>query len=542
MYTGLDRFGRVAEVNWFNTSTSSSLDDFQYGYDQDSNVLYKNNILDSVFSELYHQSGAGNGYDGLNQLSAFARGTLSASGGSGTPLDTVASPTETESWGYDALGNFASVTLNGTQTNNTFNQQNEETAAGSHNLSFDKNGNTIVDDSGHSLVYDAWNRLVDFKNGGSVLAAYMYDGLGRRIQATASGTTTDFYFSKDWRELEEDVGGIAQVQYVWSPINVDALVLRDSNPSGGVLTVRLWVQQDANWNVTSIVNSSGAVAERYIYDPYGAVSYLTASWGTLGASQYAWQYLFQAGRLDPVTGQYVFEHRDYSISLGRWSEADPLGFKAGDGNLYRGFANSPAGDIDPSGLLVAVQRYAKAYLPAPSLWQVFGNSLWDSAESWDMSFVGLYQFVTGNGQYRTTLDKAYDIGLLGQSADGPWWSFYGTRGALTVLTGAAVLAAGVGLWSAAGLPTWSVGMRVGGRNCLHIIYGVTRGGVTTWMHGVGPTGEMWTIGASSEAVLGCSFTLEGIPIIFPTAALGGNLAYNCVTAAASSLRKGLIGW
>ena len=44
-YTGLDRFGRVVEVNWYNTSTSSATDDFQYGYDQGSNVLFKNNML-----------------------------------------------------------------------------------------------------------------------------------------------------------------------------------------------------------------------------------------------------------------------------------------------------------------------------------------------------------------------------------------------------------------------------------------------------------------------------------------------------------------
>src|SRR5713226_1736390 len=57
-YTGLDRFGRVVEVNWYNTSTSSSTDDFQYGYDQDGNVLYKKNIVNSAFSELYHANGA----------------------------------------------------------------------------------------------------------------------------------------------------------------------------------------------------------------------------------------------------------------------------------------------------------------------------------------------------------------------------------------------------------------------------------------------------------------------------------------------------
>src|SRR5260370_35455957 len=112
-YVGLDRFGRVVDQNWYNTSTSSSVDHFQYGYDQDSNVLYKNNILDSIFSELYHQSGSGYGYDGLNQLSAFARGTLSASGGSGTPLDTVASPSTTKRWTPTTLGNFSPVTLNG---------------------------------------------------------------------------------------------------------------------------------------------------------------------------------------------------------------------------------------------------------------------------------------------------------------------------------------------------------------------------------------------------------------------------------------------
>jgi hypothetical protein len=89
-------------------------------YDQDGNVVYKNNLLDAPLGELYHASGAGNGYDGLNQLTDFERGTLSASQQGGL-LDTVSSPSTTESWGLDALGNFTSVTLNGTQTNRTNN-------------------------------------------------------------------------------------------------------------------------------------------------------------------------------------------------------------------------------------------------------------------------------------------------------------------------------------------------------------------------------------------------------------------------------------
>src|SRR5207302_5698974 len=37
-YTGLDRFGRVIDQYWLNTSTGTATDRFQYGYDRDSNV------------------------------------------------------------------------------------------------------------------------------------------------------------------------------------------------------------------------------------------------------------------------------------------------------------------------------------------------------------------------------------------------------------------------------------------------------------------------------------------------------------------------
>ncbi|HRK31877.1 MAG TPA: hypothetical protein PLD59_12430 [Tepidisphaeraceae bacterium] len=35
------------------------------------------------------------------------------------------------------------------------------------------------------------------------------------------------------------------------------------------LNQRLYVQQDANYNVTSVSNASGATVERYRYTPYG---------------------------------------------------------------------------------------------------------------------------------------------------------------------------------------------------------------------------------------------------------------------------------
>jgi RHS repeat-associated protein len=43
-------------------------------------------------------------------------------------------------------------------------------------------------------------------------------------------------------------------------------------------------------------------------------------------------------------------HRDYLPALGRFSERDPIGFEAGDGNWYRFVANGPTGKTDPLGL------------------------------------------------------------------------------------------------------------------------------------------------------------------------------------------------
>jgi RHS repeat-associated protein len=350
-YTGLDRFGRVVDQRWLQTGSGTATDRFQYGYDRDGNALYRNNLVNTAFGELYHASGAGQGYDNLNEIQAFARGVLSASQ-QGGPLDTVASPSHTQSYTPDALGNFSNVTTDGTPQSRSSNQQNEVTQVGSATLTFDANGNLTTDETGKQLVYDAWNRLVQVKaSGGSTLASYQYDALGRRVVETVSGTATDVYFSAGWQVLEERVGGQARVQYVWSPVGVDTLVERDRDPSGsGTLSERLYVQQDANGNVTALVNTSGQVVERYVYDPFGAVTVLSASWSVLSGSQYASRYLFQAGRYEWATGYLNERERELLPTIMRWAQPDPIWFGGGDPNVYRFVADNPANFKDPSGL------------------------------------------------------------------------------------------------------------------------------------------------------------------------------------------------
>ena len=64
--------------------------------------------------------------------------------------------------------------------------------------------------------------------GSTSLASYTYDAMGRRIVENS----THLYYSAQWQVLEErDRGGSATIQYVWSPVYVDALDLRNRNVS-----------------------------------------------------------------------------------------------------------------------------------------------------------------------------------------------------------------------------------------------------------------------------------------------------------------------
>jgi len=339
-YTGLDRFGRVVDQRWLDASSGVATDRFQYGYDLLGNRLFRDNLVNAAFGELY-------GYDAMTQLVSFDRGTLN---GPKTGLTGAAS--RAQDWDYDAVGNFDSVTTNGTAQTRTANAQNEITGIGGLTTpTYDANGNMTGDETGKQFVFDAWNRLVTVKNsGGATLKTYSYDGQNRRVTETAGGTTTDLFYSANWQVLAEKVGSNFTRRYVWSPVYVDAMVLRDRDTdANGTLDERLWVQQDANWNVTALVNGSGAVVERYVYDAFGVRSVYDASWSSLGSSAYSWSSGFQGTFFDSIASLNAVRERWYSPTLGRPVQLDPLGF-AEDVNFYRWERNNPVRYTDPLGL------------------------------------------------------------------------------------------------------------------------------------------------------------------------------------------------
>ena len=133
----------------------------------------------------------------------------------------------------------------------------------------------------YACKYDAWNRLVEVKDGETTVAEYRYDGVNRRITKLipngANWDRTDYYYNASWQALEErfaenqaDPDVVAtnlKVQWVWSARYIDAPVLRDRDTTGNQeFDERLYYTTDANFNVTALVDTSGTVQENVSVD------------------------------------------------------------------------------------------------------------------------------------------------------------------------------------------------------------------------------------------------------------------------------------
>ena len=88
-------------------------------------------------------------------------------------------------------------------------------------------------------------------------------------------------------------------------------------------------------------NASGALANTYTYDSFGA---LTASSGSIVNP-----YRFTARELDTETGLMYYRARYYDLQSGRFINEDPIRFSGGV-NFYTYVFDDPSSLVDPSGL------------------------------------------------------------------------------------------------------------------------------------------------------------------------------------------------
>jgi RHS repeat-associated protein len=200
----------------------------------------------------------------------------------------------------------------------------------------DANGNTLTDAQGRSFTWDFENRLIQAvvsgQNGGTT--TFKYDPFGRRIQKSGPLGTTNYLYDGANSIEEVDNGGNVLAHYARTRKLDEPLSELRSATAG-------YYQQDGLGSVTSLSNTTGALANTYTFDSFGG---LTASTGTL-----ANPFQYTGREFESETGLYYYRERHYDLSAGRFIGEDPTGFSDGT-DFYLYAANNPVVFIDPWGL------------------------------------------------------------------------------------------------------------------------------------------------------------------------------------------------
>ena len=279
------------------------------------------------------------------------------------------------SYTYDADGNR----IGG---NNVIGPDNQLLSDGDWDYTYDANGNLVqkVGVTGGPDTALIWTYTYDNRNlmtsavetqRSTTLEteSYTYDVFGNRIEqdTTSNGSPTQVTrFAYDGQNIWADLNGSNTLvtRRVYLPGSEGAPVARIS--AGTVA----WYLTDSLGSVRVLTNNSGAVLDEIDYDAYGNILSQTDS----SASD---RYMWTGQQYDSVTGLQYNRARYYDPTTGRWTTEDPLGFGAGDTNLYRYVHNQPTRYVDPTGFAatlaikpgkVTAENYGK--FDWPITWEV----------------------------------------------------------------------------------------------------------------------------------------------------------------------------
>ena len=195
-------------------NTPTSVVGFTTAFDRAGNKFYERALHAENRSHLYEPFDSNGlptgGYDSLDRLLQYQRGTLASTGGSGgngggsialsgsTPLYIAVPNTDwTRAYELDGLGNWRRTTFTPQTTGtpvlqtevrqhnglNQITRRSNPSATLLVNPTYDKNGNLTFDGT-LTYTWDALNRLASADEGDTNLGAYNYDALNRRVRKT----------------------------------------------------------------------------------------------------------------------------------------------------------------------------------------------------------------------------------------------------------------------------------------------------------------------------------------------------------------------
>lgn len=248
-----------------------------------------------------------------------------------------------ETYSYDPVGNR--LNANDISGLISYNTNNELIGHSTAQYQYDTNGNTVQKTENGQVTtynYNSRNRLAAIHLADGRLVSYRYDPFGRRISKSVAGTTTSYAYTDEGLVGEYDANGNWQKSYGWKPNGLwgtDPVYQRTPTGLYYYHNDHLGTPQRLSDNTGAIVWSAGYAAfGRATVDPF-----LTAVENNL---RFAGQYF------DQESGLHYNYQRFYDPKAGRYTQVDPIGFFAGDVNLFRYVYQNPIMNFDSNGLWV----------------------------------------------------------------------------------------------------------------------------------------------------------------------------------------------
>jgi RHS repeat-associated protein len=190
--------------------------------------------------------------------------------------------------------------------------------------------------------------------GSTSSAEYIYDAFGRRVAKVVDGVTTYYLYNKRYQVLEERDGTDAlAARYLYASYIDEPLTMERSG-------VTYTYHPDAQFSLTEMTDSNGALVERYEYDVYGEARLFDGAGNSLTTSAIGNPYLYTGRRYDPESGNYYYRARIYSAGIGRFLQMDPTGYVDGM-NLYASYFVVNGGDPNGTDFIAVGTRKLQGF-------------------------------------------------------------------------------------------------------------------------------------------------------------------------------------
>ena len=306
-------------------------------------------------------------YDAAMRVAGFTH--LNANDGSAQPaldqgfsydansrLTLIATASSSWSIAYDANGNRAGLSLNGSPSTYGVEATSNRTASitnPARSFGYDSAGNTTLDNAsdgtGYTATYDLRGQLATLTKGG-VTTTYTYDADGRRVRkvsSTGPASTVVFVYDLEGQLLGEyDRNGAALREYVWLENTPVAMFTPDpASPSGEPLVY--FIHTDHLEAPRIVVDRQNRVRWRWLSEPFGTTAPETNPSGLGGFTQ---NLRFPGQYADQESGLFYNFSRYYKAGDGRYTQSDSIGLMGGI-NTYAYVGGDPLSFVDPDGLM-----------------------------------------------------------------------------------------------------------------------------------------------------------------------------------------------